>query len=136
MILDQVSGYDQRLWKVLERALLLLAIGVLGLLLGLGARPQRPDSVLGLLLMAVVLIPVGATVWRLPPTVRANLALLPRHRPLMTVASALGAVSTALVGAWALYNAMAPGTLTPLALALVLVLVAGGATLLGRLTRR
>lgn len=132
-----MSGFDALLWRVLHRVLLLLAVGVLGLLLGLGPSPGRTDSVFGLLVVFLAVAPVGVTFWRLPPRARTNVRSLPRHRPLLTVTAGLLAVVTLLVGWWTLSNALFPGTLSPLALALTAVAAAAGlTTLLARVARR
>lgn len=111
-------------------------IGVLGLLLGLGARPERSDSLLGLLLVLIVALPIAATVRRMPLPARRALRQLPRRRPLLALVTGLLAFVTLLVMWWTIGNALFPGTLSPLALALVAVVIAGLAVLFGHLVRR
>lgn len=132
---DFVSGFDAFPWRVLHRVLLLLALGVLGLLLGLGPSPDRADSVFGLLIVLLVVAPIGGWLWRLPPRARTALSSLPRRRPLLLVTAILLASTTALVAWWALLNALFPGTFFPLALALAGVIAAGSTALLARFTR-
>ncbi|MDR7301076.1 hypothetical protein [Haloactinomyces albus] len=131
-----MGGFDARLWRVLHRVLLMLAVGVVGLLLGLEPRPDRSASLFGLLLVLIVALPVSATVWRLPPHARRALRKLPRHRPLLALTAGLLACVTLLIGWWALVNALFPGTLSPLALALAGVGAAGATTGINRVTRR
>lgn len=126
---------DARLWRTLHRILLVLAVAVSGLLLGLGPRPERSDSLFGLLTVLIVVVSVAATVWRLPPRARRALRELPRHRPLLAVAAALLACVTVLVGWWALVNALFPGTLSPLALAFAGIGAAGIVAGINRVTR-
>ncbi|SFT54261.1 hypothetical protein SAMN04487904_103258 [Actinopolyspora lacussalsi subsp. righensis] len=127
--LTGVSGYDTRLWRVLDRALLILAVGTLGLLVGLGDSPRRADSVLGLLILAAAVLPIAVTVGRLPSHARARLRELPRRRRLLTVTAFLAACAAMCIALWSLHNALAPGTLAPLALAVPALAVAGVATL-------
>ncbi|WP_114452303.1 hypothetical protein [Halopolyspora algeriensis] len=127
--------FDTRLWRLLHRILLVLAVAVPALLLGLGPRPERSDSLLGLLAVLIVVVPVAVAVWRLPPRARRALRGLPRHRPLLTVTAVLLACVTVLVGWWALVNALFPGTLSPLALAFAATAVAGIVAGINRLTR-
>jgi hypothetical protein len=122
------------LWRVLHRVLLVMTIGVLGLLLGLGPRPDRGDSAYGLLLLLVVAVPVAALLWRIPPERRKALVLLPRRRPLLGATAGSLVVVAFLVLCWTVFNAVSPGTLSPLSLALLGVAVAGIAALLHRLT--
>lgn len=127
-----MAGYDALLWRTLHRVLLVLTIGVLGLMLGLGSAPTRSDSLLGVLVVALVVLPVAITVRRMTPVARANLRAVPRYRPLMAVMSALLAFVTLLVLWWVVGNAIFPGTLSPLALALVGVVLAALTALLNR----
>lgn len=131
-----MSGFETRLWRVLHRVLLVLMIGVLGLLLGLGSRPERIDSVFGLLIVLIVALPVAMTLARMPVRARQALRVLPSHRPLLTATAAVLGCVTLLVLWWTVVNALFPGTLSPLALALVGVVVAGMLALLGKLVRR
>ncbi|MCA1187997.1 MULTISPECIES: hypothetical protein [Saccharopolyspora] len=127
-----MAGYDGMLWRTLHRVLLVLAVGVLGLLLGLGHEPSRADSLFGVLVVALVALPVWITFQRMTPVARGNLRALPRHRPLMTaMIGLLGLVALFVLG-WTIANALFPGTLAPLALALVGVVLAALVALLNR----
>lgn len=128
-ILDDMSGWDAHLWRIVQRLWLLLAIGVCGLLLGLGPRPDRVDSLLGVLIIGLVIAAVVTTIARMPIPVRRAMRQLPRRRPMLTVASSLLAAVTVLILCWTIANAVTPGTLTPLTLAFVGVVVAGVPTL-------
>ncbi|MFR9730291.1 hypothetical protein ACL03H_13765 [Saccharopolyspora sp. MS10] len=131
-----MAGYDALLWRALHRVLLVLAIGVLGLLLGLGHAPTRTDSLLGALVVALVVLPVAVAVRRMTPVARSNLRQVPRHRPLMAVTAGLLGLVLLLVTWWTVRNAVLPGSLSPLALALVGVVLAAAAALLHRAPRR
>lgn len=131
-----MSALDARLWQVLHRVLPVPALGVLGLLLGLDPRPGRSASLYGLMIVLIVVLPVGAAVWRLPAHARRSLRMLPRYRPLMALTAGLLACATVLVGWWALVNALFPGTLSPLALALGAVALAGLTALVNRVLPR
>lgn len=126
-----MSGFDARLWRLLHRTWLILILGVLGLLLGLGASPQRGESLFGLLLVLLAGLPVGNMLWRMPSKGRATLRQLPRYRPMMGLTAGLLACGIALVLCWTIANTLSPGTLTPLSLALVTVAIAGVAAFLG-----
>lgn len=134
--LDRVSGYDARLWRVLERALLILFVGTAGLLLGLGGSPGRADSLLGLLILAAAVLPIAVTVGRLPAPARARLRELPRRRRLLTVTAFLSACAAACIALWALFNVVSPGTLAPLALAFPALALAGITTAGSRIAGR
>ncbi|MBQ6643976.1 MAG: hypothetical protein IJH84_23485, partial [Saccharopolyspora sp.] len=84
-----MTGYDGLVWRTLHRVLAVLAIGVLGLLIGLGSSASRSDSLLGVLVVALVALPVALTLRRMSPTARGNLRLLPGRRPLMTAQAVL-----------------------------------------------
>lgn len=129
-----MAGYDALLWRALHRVLAVLAIGVLGLQLALGV-PDRSDSLLGLLLVVLVALPVGDAVRRMPAQARANLRLVPRFRPLMTATAGACALVCLLVLCWALGNAISPGMLSLLTLALVGVVVGALLALAGRISR-
>lgn len=129
-----MAGYDALLWRALHRVLAVLVIGVLGLHLGLGI-PSRGDSLLGVLLVLLVVLPVAAAVRRMSATARANLRQLHRHRPLMAGTAGACGLSCLFVLWWALGNAISPGTLSPLTLSLVAVLIGAVLALLGRIAR-
>lgn len=131
-----MSDFDARLWRVLNRVLLVLAIGVLGLLLGLGSGPARIDSVFGLILVLIVCLPAGVLVGRMSARGRQVLRQLPQRRPLLTATAGMLGVVTLLVLWWTVANALFPGTLSPLSLALALVGVAAVLAVLGNLVRR
>ncbi|WP_092601677.1 hypothetical protein [Actinopolyspora xinjiangensis] len=134
-----MSGYDARLWRVLDRALLVLAVGTVALLIAVGGSSRRADSLLGLLILAAAVLPVAVTVVRLPAHARARLPELPRRRRLLTITALLGACAAVCVALWSLFNIVAPGTSAPLALAVPALAVAGiataGSRVLGRRTR-
>ncbi|MBK0868128.1 MULTISPECIES: hypothetical protein [unclassified Saccharopolyspora] len=131
-----MTGYDGLVWRTLHRVLAVLAIGVLGLLIGLGSSASRSDSLLGVLVVALVALPVALTLRRMSPTARGNLRLLPGRRPLMTAQAVLLGLVAVLVLCWSAGNAIAPGTLAPLPLALVGVLLAAVLALLGWIGHR
>lgn len=131
-----MTGYDGLVWRTLHRVLAVLAIGVLGLLIGLGSSASRSDSLLGVLVVALVALPVALTLRRMSPTARGNLRLLPKRRPLMTAEAGLLGLVAVLVLCWSAANAIAPGTLAPLPLAMAGVLLAAVLALLGWAARR
>lgn len=130
----RVSGFEALLWRTVKRAWLVLVVGVLGLLLGLGSRPERGDSLFGVLVIAVVVSLVAAPVVRMSPPARTALRTLPRHRPLLLLTTALLGFVSFLVLWWTISNAVSPGTLAPLTLALLAVCAAGATVWLGRRT--
>ncbi|ASU77854.1 hypothetical protein CDG81_05485 [Actinopolyspora erythraea] len=131
-----MSGYDARLWRGLDRALLILAVGTVALLIAAGGSSRRADSVLGLLTLAAAVLPVVVTVVRLPAHARAKLPELPRRRRLLTITAFLGACAAACVALWSLFNVVAPGTSAPLALAVPALALAGITTAGGRVLGR
>jgi hypothetical protein len=131
-----VSDIDARLWRTLTRVCSLLAVGVLGFMLGWGAKPTRSDALFGLLLLALVGVLVAATISRVPREVRAGFRLLPRHRPMLTLTAGLLGVASLLVLCWTITDLLCPGTFEPLSLAFVCVVAAGALILVRRLFRR
>lgn len=131
-----MSDIDARLWRRLDRAVLVLAVGVALLLVGLGPEPDRVDSVYGLIIVALAVLPALVTVLRLPARARSALRHLPRHRPLLTTTAVLAASAAVLIASWSTVNALFPGTYSPLALALLAALAAGVTAVIGRLSRR
>lgn len=127
---------DALLWRALNRLCLVLVTGVVGLLLGLGQHPSRLDSLLGLLVVLLVVVPVAVTVSRMPPSFRRALPDLPRHRPLLTVMSALLGFVIFLVLSWTVMNAVFPGGFAPLTLALLGALAAAATGFVGSSLRR
>ncbi|WP_460962546.1 hypothetical protein [Parasphingorhabdus pacifica] len=131
-----MSGFDARIWRALNRILLVLAIGVLGLLLGLGPNPERGDSVFGLIIVLIVTLPVIVPFWRQSPRERRVWKQWPRRRPLVTATAAVLGCVALLVLWWTIANVLSPGTLSPLSLALVGVALAAALALVGNLVRR
>lgn len=129
-----MDGLDDVLWRSLNRMLLILVIGVLGLLLGLGQRPERFQSCYGLLVL-IALIPAGAGLRRLPTSFRRLAGVLPQRRPLATLQASLLIFVMLMVACWTVANALTPGTLSPLALALLGVAAASVIALLVRFRR-
>lgn len=131
-----MSEIEARLWRAVNRSWWVLLVGVLGLLVRLGSGPSRPDSLFGPIIVLIAVLPVGALWRRLPSrTWRAAEELLRRHVMVTATAGLLGCAGV-LVLCWAVFNAVAPGTLSPLSLALLGVVAAGATTLLGRLSLR
>ncbi len=130
-----MDGLDDVLWRSLNRMLLILVIGVLGLLLGLGQRPERFQSCYGVFLVLIALIPAGAGLRRLPISFRRLARVLPRRRPFVILQAALLIFVMLMVACWTAANALTPGTLSPLALALLGVAAASVTALLARFRR-
>lgn len=133
---ELVSVIEARLWRAVHRSWWVLLIGVLGLLLGLGSGPTRAHSLFGPFIVLVAVLPPGAIWMRLPTRTWSAVGELLRGRVLLTATTGLLACAAILVLCWAVGNAVNPGTLSPLSLALLGVVAAGATTLLGRLSLR
>ncbi|PRW64578.1 hypothetical protein [Actinopolyspora mortivallis] len=130
-----MTDYDQWLWRALSRTFLVLALGVAGLLVTLGDRARRGDSVLGALILAVTALPLAMTVRGMDPNARRKLRELPRHRRLLTLTALLLACAAVLLALWTLVNLVLPVGSAPLPLAVPLLAAAGLTTAFGRRTR-
>lgn len=134
--LKLVSEIEARLWRAVNRSWWVLLIGVLGLLLGLGSGPTRAHSLFGPSIVLFAVLPPGAIWMRLPTRTWSAVRELLRRHVMLTATAGLLACAAILVLCWAVVNAVTPGTLSPLSLALLGVVAAGATTLLGRLSLR
>lgn len=129
-----MSDIDARLWRMLSRVWWLYAAGVVGLLVS--SPPDRATAAIGFLLVAVVVLQFMVTWRRLPRRAREAMRGVPRHRPALALTGFLLGAVTVLVLLWSLADLLFPGTLAPLALALIGVVAAGIVFGLRRLFRR